>query len=481
MEFYNHLSTLLPVFNLLLAGIIVFLERRNIGVTWAWLMVLLLLPVVGFVLYLIFGQNWGRRKLYKIEGENRLKLEALTESQRRVFKQNQIQYRDPMMHSFQDMMYMNLMSGYAFYTQNNEVEIFTDGNHKFESLLRDIHEAKVHIHLQYYIVRDDGLGQRLVDALARKAKEGVQVRFLYDDIGCSHLPRHFFRRLTEAGGHVASFFPSRIPYLNIRVNYRNHRKLAIIDGVYGYIGGFNVGDEYLGLVSRFGEWRDTHLRIQGSAVLQMQGHFLLDWNLASGAKLYEDSRYLSEKASSGNVGIQIVASGPDNDMEQIKNAYIKMFYEANERIIIQSPYFIPDESVLTALKMAVLSGVDVRIMIPSKPDHKMVYWASYSYLGDLLAVGMKCFLYEKGFLHAKAVVVDGMVGSVGTANMDIRSFKLNFEINAILYDSTTASKLESVFQEDLKYCRELTYEEYKSRPRWHQMRESCIRLLSPIL
>ncbi|SFS56239.1 cardiolipin synthase [Paenibacillus sp. BC26] len=479
---FGNFFTYLMVVNIPLAIAVIFMERRNVGVTWAWLMVLLFLPAVGFVVYLVLGQNLSKKKIYKLNKRTKETMNAMIENQRREFRDNQVVFNDAAAANYADMIYMNLTSGFALYTQNNKVEIYTDGNDKFGALFDDIERASSHIHLMYYIVQNDKLGNRLLDVLASKAKQGVKVRFLVDDIGCSLLPRHFFDRLRAAGGEVAFFFPSKIPYLNIRVNYRNHRKLAIIDGQIGYIGGFNIGDEYLGQDERYGAWRDSHLRITGHAVLQMQAHYMLDWNMASSSPITRDVLELfPPTANTGNAGIQIVSSGPDQTLEQIKNAYIKMINSAKETIFIQTPYFIPDESLLTALKMAVLSGIDVRMMLPSKPDHKMVYWASYSYLGDLLSEGMKCYLYEKGFLHAKTIVVDGHVASVGTANVDIRSFKLNFEVNAILYDTETASQLKRIFEDDMKVCSELTYEAYTQRSTFHRFRESCVRLLSPIL
>jgi len=478
---YDHFVIGITLLNIGLASFVIFLERRNVASTWAWLVVLLFLPVVGFAAYAFFGQNLSKRKMYKLGRETEERLRAVIDAQRAEFKLRTVPFRDPAMNRYRDMMYMNLMSSSAVYTQNNDVRIFTDGNEKFEALLQDIKAAERSIHLLYYIVKDDELGNRLLDALAGKAAEGVEVRFLYDQIGSHRLSARFFSRLTKAGGQAAAFFPSKIPYVNIRVNYRNHRKLVIIDGKYGYIGGFNVGDEYVGRNARFGYWRDTHLRIEGSAVLQMQIQFLLDWNLASPLKAGADESYFPPSAFNGVVGVQIVSSGPNFPIEHTRNVYLKMIHAAKESIFIQTPYFIPDESVLTALKMAVLSGVDVRVMIPGKPDKRMVYWASYSYLGDLLELGMRCFLYDRGFLHAKTIVVDGEVASVGTANFDIRSFRLNFEVNAVLYDTTSAGRLRDAFEEDMAYCRELTYEEYRSRRKVEYFRESLIRLLSPIL
>jgi cardiolipin synthase A/B len=288
--------------------------------------------------------------------------------------------------------------------------------------------------------------------------------------------------LLAAGGQEAAFFPSRIPYLNLKINYRNHRKLVIIDGQVGYIGGFNIGDEYLGLNEHFGEWRDTHLRVKGNAVLQMQAQFLMDWNLAASGKILLNDLYFPIMSNdAGSIGMQLVASGPDTEYQQIKDAYIKMIYAAKKTICLQTPYFVPDESLMTALKIASLSGVDVRIMLPSMPDHFFVYWATHSYLGELLNNGVKCYMFEKGFLHAKTLVIDGQVASVGTANLDIRSFKLNFEMNAFIYDTQTSAKLQRIFEDDMKNSSEMTLEIYSERPMMNRFKESISRLLSPIL
>ena len=472
---------LLYILNIFFAGTVIFLERRNIAATWAWLLILLFLPSVGFLLYLVVGQNLSRRKIYKVKVDRLKEIRDILSRQFRLLEQGKIVYRDPVIANYHDMILMNLVSAYSLFTQNNRVEIFTDGKSKFNSLLDDIEQAEHHIHLLYFIVRDDELGKRLISALARKAREGVEVRFLFDHVGSRALPRRFFSELVEAGGEMAAFFPSRIPLLNLRLNYRNHRKLAIIDGYEAYIGGFNIGNEYLGLVERFGFWRDTHLKLVGSAVQQIQVQFVLDWNLASKSQIPVDEDYLPKPREGGNVGMQIIASGPDSEAEPIKNAYLKMIYAAKESIYLQTPYFIPDESLLTALKLASLSGVDVKIMIPKNPDHKLVYWASSSYLGDLLESGVRCYLYEAGFLHAKTIVVDGVVGSVGTANMDIRSFRLNFEMNAFIYDTVTASRLKAIFEEDSNGCIELTREQYNKRPLPLRLKESLARLLSPVL
>lgn len=477
---FQNIYVFISVINLLMAGVLIFLERKNIAATWAWLMVLLFLPGIGFVLYLILGQNLSKRRIYKIKEEEFTHVHLRVREQLKELKDDQLTLNDPAMSPYKEMIYMNLMSDYALFSQNNDVQIYTNGAEKFTELLDSMKEAKHHIHLMYYIFREDALGKQVVNALAQKAMEGVEVRVLYDAIGSSRLSRQFFAPLKAAGGQVAAFFPSKIPYLNFRLNYRNHRKIAIIDGKIGFLGGFNIGDEYLGKNPYFGYWRDTHLKMKGNALFTLQTRFFLDWNLAVSNRLTPTPDYFPNLGHEGTVGMQIVSSGPNSNRQQIRNSYLKMIYSARKTIYLQSPYFIPDDSFLTALRSAVLSGVEVKIMFPHKPDHRMVYWASSTYLGYLLNNGVKCYLYEKGFLHAKTMVVDHKIATVGTANADIRSFKLNFETNAFLYDSQVAEELAQIFKEDLKYCRELTLEEYQNRSLLTRFLESLARLLSPI-
>jgi cardiolipin synthase len=378
------------------------------------------------------------------------------------------------------MVYMLLNSNQAYLTRDNQVEIYTDGNDKFKALLEAIGGAQDHIHMEYYILRKDELGKKVIDALTRKAREGVEVRWLYDALGCSKVPKKFYHELLEAGGKVAPFFPSLIPFINLRFNYRNHRKIAIIDGKIGFIGGFNIGDEYLGK-GPLGYWRDSHLKIQGTAVSALQVRFILDWNFAAKDDVKLSSRYFPDHQGYGATAIQVVSGGPDVRWNPIKEAYLKLITNAEESIYLQSPYFVPDDSVLDALRIAALSGVDVRIMIPCKPDHPFVYWSSYSFIGDLLDAGVKAYTYDNGFIHAKTVVVDGIAGSVGSANWDVRSFKLNFEANAIMYDQNLAGRLRDIFLHDLKVSSEITPDSYATRSTWIKAKESISRLMAPIL
>ncbi len=468
--------------NLLLAAAIIFLERREPTSTWAWILVLFFLPVIGFILYLLFGRKLRKKHLFRWEGRKKIGIDNLVNYQIDAIKEHSLEYRTNDVAQYRDIIYMHLLNNHAVLTQDNKVDIFDDGHEKFDALIHDILCAKTNIHIQYYIFRLDHLGNRILKALIKQAKKGVKVRLLYDEMGSRGVHKRHFKELLAVGGEVEVFFPSIFPLINPRMNYRNHRKLVIIDGRVGYIGGFNVGDEYLGLDKKFGYWRDTHLRIEGSAVHPLQTRFLLDWNQASDKKdlEYEDD-YFPTITRKGEVGMQIVSSGPDSDWEQIKSGYLKLINIAKKHIYIQTPYFIPDDSFMDAVRIACLSGIDVRIMIPNKPDHMFVYWATYSYVGELIKAGAKIYIYENGFLHTKMVVIDDEACTVGTANIDSRSFKLNFEVNAFIYDRAISRQLGQMFERDMLYCSHLTPARYEFRSRKIKMKESISRLLSPIL
>lgn len=474
--------SIIYILNTLLAIALIFLERRDPASTWAWLLVLFFIPLFGFVIYLLFGRKLRDKHNFRWSGKNRIGIETLIDYQIEAIEENRFDFKLDDTAHYHDMIYLHLRNNHAVLTQDNDVQIFNDGAAKFQSLLDDLENAKDHIHFQYYILRLDSLGTKILNVLIKKAKQGVKVRVLYDDIGSRGLRIKHLKELTDAGGEVAAFFPAILPLINPRLNYRNHRKIVVIDGRIGYVGGFNVGDEYLGLDKKFGYWRDTHLRIEGSAIHPLQTRFLLDWNQASAMEDIDYAeRYFPAIPTKGSVGLQIVSSGPDAEWEQIKDGYLKMIFLAKEYIYIQTPYFIPDVSFLDALRIACLSGVDVRIMIPNKPDHMFVYWATYSNVGKLLKAGAKVYIYENGFIHAKQIVVDDEVSTVGTANIDVRSFKLNFEINAFIYDREKSHELAELFESDMQLSTELTYEMYLNRTRGIMLKESISRLLSPIL
>lgn len=479
------IALIILVINVVLSGLVVFFERRNPASTWAWLLVLLFIPILGFIVYMIFGRNSKREKMFRekekydqevyykylfhdVHSAEKVKLQ-------KEFIENKGKLVDA--EYVTDLAHLHLNSG-NWMTFNNQVEYFNNGKDKFESLVQDIRNAKKFIHLEYYIWRGDRLGTRLVEELTKKAAEGVEVRILYDGIGNARLPKYFFDKFHDAGGYTAAFLPRFV----VRLNYRNHRKLAIIDGEIGYIGGFNVGDEYLGIVKRYGPWRDTHLRFRGDAIDQMQMRFIKDWNFtAKNGIIQLSERYFPKRPQFDGVRTQIVSSGPDTQWKNVRNGYFKMINEAESHVYLTTPYFVPDDGIFEALRVAALSGLDVRIIIPGNPDHFFVYWASMSYLGELLEAGVKVYQYEKGFIHAKVLTIDGTVASVGSANMDIRSFDLNFEVNAFMYDEVITKVLEEDFINDLRCCVEITKEWYHRRRWWFKVHEAIARLISPML
>lgn len=463
--------------NVVFAVTIVFFERRNPTATTAWLIVLFLLPPVGFALYLFFGQNYTRQRMFVVkEHEDRRFLQAIFEEQHRAIAGNHHRFATPAAEEFRDTIVLLLRNNRACLTEGNRVDVYTRGEDKFDALFAAIREARHTVHLEYFVVNDDELGRAVVRALAAKAREGVEVRLLFDAMGsrAGGGSRKAFSKLEEAGGQIGVFFPSVY-----RINYRNHRKIAVIDGGIGFIGGFNIGDDYLGK-GPLGRWRDTAIRITGEAARMLQLRFFLDWNYATGEFTGLEARYFPEEETPGTTPVQIVSGGPDTRWNPIKEGYLKLINSARESVYIQTPYFIPDDSVTDALRLAALSGVDVRIMIPCRPDHPFVYWATLSFIGDLLDAGVRAYTYDGGFLHAKTIVVDGKAGSVGSANWDVRSFRLNFEANAFFYDAAVGADLMRAFEEDLALSTEITPEDYQTRSRRVRVKESVSRLFSPL-
>jgi len=468
--------------NILLAIFVVFLHRGgNPKNTAFWAMLLTFLPVVGFLLYLIFGQDYHKRNMFLLKKKQDEVVRLVLTSQRDDLIRGRFPFKNSRVEDYNELLFLNMTGKEGFYTENNEVKLFYDGRDKFKSLFNDIKKAKKSIDIQYYVFKNDHIGKALIQLLERKAKEGLSVRIIYDAVGGRLLTPKAFRRIEHYGGQVAKFFPSLFLWINLRINYRNHRKIAIIDDEIGYIGGFNVGDEYLGRNKRFGYWRDTHMRIYGDAIWGLKVRFLKDWYYASKDSSMDEEIITSSVPSKGNVGIQIVASGPDTEVEHIKFGLIKMISGAKKRIVIQTPYFIPDESLKDAILSAICSGVEVMIMVPCKPDHPFVYWATTSYLGEFAKYGARCFIYKNGFLHAKTMLVDDYVSTVGSANMDIRSFSLNFEANAFIYDEKVNEDLYQQFLIDCEKSEEITWGKYEKRSNWIKVKESVSRLLSPIL
>ena len=466
--------------NIIFSFSLIFMERKEPTTTWAWLLIMILIPGLGFIVYILLGQNLSRERLFKEKKEvDRAKRLELSKHWKESSNGHHASKQ------FLDLRKMNYNHCGAKYTLGNKVDIYYNGVDKFNQLLKDLRNAKKYIHIEYYIFRRDGkkgIGTKILKILHEKVKEGVEVRLLVDSMGSYKITKKSLKEFINDGGKFEIFFPGILPHINTRINYRNHRKMVIIDGIYGYTGGFNVGKEYINEDPKIGFWRDTHIRIQGDAVNDLNDRFLLDWCYASGEEINDFSKYYrTDSFKGGDVGVQIVTSGPDHNEQYIKNAYIKLINDAKKNVYIETPYFVPDESMLEAIRISALSGVDVRIIIPGKPDHMFMKWAASSYIGDLLDVGVKVYSYNNGFIHAKTIVCDSEVATIGTANLDIRSFSLNFEVNAFIFDDRVAKNVENQVFKDIEYSKLITLEEYQNRPRNLRIKESIIRLISPIL
>lgn len=391
----------------------------------------------------------SKKKMERNNGDELHDFTDLVKDQVDSFDKKNYGYTNDQVQKHHDLIRMLLMKQDAFLTENNKIDLFTDGHEIYDKVLEDIYNAKDYLHLEYYTFELDGL----------------EVNLLYDDVGSKKVRLPKFKHFRSLGGEVEAFFPSKLPLINFRMNNRNQRKIIIIDGQIGYIGGFNVGDDYLGL-GELGYWRDTHTRIQGEGIDALQLRFILDWNSQSHRPQFEfDQKYFPKKTGKkGDVVLQIASSGPAFDLHQIEYGYTKMIMSARKSIYLQSPYFIPDQSYINALKMAANNGVDVNLMIPCKPDYPFVYWATFSNAADLLDSGVNIYTYQNEFIHSKILMIDDEVSSIGSANMDFRSFELNFEVNAYVYDKVIAKQLREAFEEDITKSNLLTKEKYENRP-----------------
>jgi len=476
----NFWRGLLFIVDFYLVIYIVFFDHKKPVNTLAWIVTIVFMPVVGIILYILFSDRRHFRKSRELKAKMVYdeKLYSLVNEQLHILDGQDILYNDQAMQNYHDIIRMNVKYGKSPYTQDNQVKIFTDGQSKYASLIEDLQNAQSSINLSYYIFRDDHICNQIMKILREKAAAGLEVRLIYDFIGSMHTPKRIFRDLRKAGGEINVLFP--FFFANFRSNYRNHRKIVVIDGSIGYLGGMNIGDEYAGK-GNLRPWRDTHLRIVGSAVYMLQARFLMDWAYLSKSVPPLSEKYFPsiQPENKGAVGMQIVSSGPDNDTEQIKIDFIKMILSSQKTLYIQTPYFIPDDSILDALKIAVLSGVDVSIMLPRIYDRLIVYCASNSYISPLMELGVKFYLYD-GFLHSKMIIMDDKITSIGSCNMDIRSFSLDFEVNAFIYDSKFSAHCQDIFLEDTKNAHLITPESHSQRPLLVRTFEPIFRLFSPL-
>ena len=468
--------------NMLFAIIVVFFQRKEPKSAWAWLLILYFVPIIGFVFYMLAGTDMHKLKLFRNkEVEDRIS-EIVRRQEYHAYS-GHLEKLDPRLKGYSDMVLYNLETQGAMLSSNNDIKIFSDGVEKFNALKEDMRNAKEFIHLQYYIIKKDEVFEEIVEILEEKVKEGVEVRVLYDAMGCRSVFKKYWKSLNEKGIQTAEFFPAFFGKINLRVNYRNHRKIAVIDNKIGYVGGFNVAKEYIGKDEKIGYWRDTHYRLCGGAVASLHLCFLMDWNYAAKQNLFKEPKYmqLEKYDSKEKCEVQIISSGPDSQLQNIRNNYLRLISKAEKSIYIQTPYFIPDEAVLSALVIAIHSGIEVHIMIPCKPDHLFVYEATCSYVGELVNEGAQCYTYDNGFLHAKVMTVDDKVSICGTANMDIRSYALNFEVAAVVYDENKAREMRLLFEEDVKLSTRITKDMYRKRSLWFKFRERISRMLSPVL
>ena len=478
------IPAIIYVINFVFIFAVLFLERKSSAARLAWIMVLAFIPIVGFIFYLVFNQNLSRMHINHLYDDEWEAFQTMLIKQ--MNKESDDDTSDminPAAINRKDIIKLNQVYGESIYTEGNEAELITDGNELLISMLDDIRASEKSIFAEYFIIKNDLIGKKFIRELTFAAERGVDVKLLIDTQGSRRIGKRALKDYLNAGGKIGYFFPPMLFRFGIRIglnlNYRNHRKIVVIDEKIGYTGGYNIANEYCDMVPRFGHWRDSHVRIRGDAVKELLGRFILDWRFTTKEIMPIPTDIGTDYI--GNKGIQIVSCGPEAPKQEIKRAFMKMITTSKKSIYIQSPYFVPDQSMLESLKMAAQSGVDVNVMIPCKPDHIFVYWATYSYVGELLRSGGKVYIYDGGFLHAKTITSDDEVSSIGSCNFDIRSFKLNFETNAFIFDSDFALKMKESFYEDLKYSHELTLDDYNHRSIIIKFKENISTLMTEIL
>ncbi|KGN95004.1 cardiolipin synthase [Porphyromonas crevioricanis] len=472
-------TILLILYSALVVSLVVVIisENRNPLKATSWLLLITLLPVIGVLLYLLFGQDQRRRRVMS------------RRVYRRIMRRPQyLSMPEALLSSLQDEQLSPVMRLLVNNSDNpllaaEHLDIYTEGGTKLEALYQDLETAHDHIHLQYYIISDDEYGIRLQQLLMRKAAEGVRVRVIYDHVGCWATSSKYWKTLREAGVEVYPFMRVAFPIFTGRVNYRNHRKIVVIDGTIGYVGGMNIAKRYV-VGNELGMWRDTHIRMEGTAVASLQSSFLIDWYVVSRKVISIEGCYHIPPAPNmlaDGIRMQVVAGGPIGRWRTIEQAISYTIARATKYVYIQTPYFLPTDTLNNIVLMAALSGIEVRLMLPKRSDAVLAQYATRSYLSQLMQAGVRVFLYSKGFLHSKLLLVDGRVASVGSANMDFRSLEHNFELNVMIYDETTVERLRKTFEADMESCELLDRQQWAARGRFERFSESFVRLFSPLL
>ena len=457
----------------ILAIIHVIMDNRQPAKTMAWALVIWFVPVVGLVFYLFFGLNTRKEKFISQRSMDQLSKRSMLE----FVEQKNLQL--PAEHRQLIDLFVN--ENFSLPFKDNHVEIYEDGYAFFPALLAEIAKAKSHIHIDMYIFSDDPLGMLLSDALIDKARQGVEVKLIYDDVGCWNVSHSFFERMRDEGVEVVPFLPVRFPSFTSKVNYRNHRKLIVIDGSVGFVGGMNVALRYVkGTGTQ--SWRDTMLKVEGTGVYGIQRAFLIDWYFCDRTMISDRKYYPPARHCDTGVLVQTVTSGPVAPYPEIMQGYVRIILSAKRYVYIETPYFLPTEPVLFALKTASIAGVDVRIIVPYRSDAKWVEWASRSYLREVVESGVTVMLYQAGFLHSKLLVCDDSISSCGSTNVDIRSFENNFESNIFLYGESTASMLRDMFLADERQSVRLQDKAERMHPKFlKRLWESMVRMMSPLM
>jgi cardiolipin synthase len=443
-----------------------------------------MLPLVGLILFFFFGQNYRKKKLFGRKALHDIKfIDNISSRQAGLLKRNKLFDSRSELNNYKNTIALLLNNSKSILTEYNSVKLYYDGASMISALKQALLDAKNSIHFQFYIIERGKVYNEIRDILIKKAKEGVAVRIIYDDFGSWALKKKDVKTFKKNGIEIFAFSKVRFHQLTSKSNFRNHRKIVVIDGKTGFAGGMNIADRYVYGNEYFQWWRDTHMRIRGEAVNVLQMIFLVDWFFVSKQQIFIDhERYFPKSVIDEKCNIQIAASGPDSDWASIMQTYFYAISSAKKNIYITSPYFMPTESVLTAIKVAALSGVDVRIILPGKSDSKIVYWATLAYIQDLLEAGVKVYLYSKrAFNHAKTISIDGEFSSIGSVNMDTRSFEYNFELTAIVYDKAIASSLENQFRYDCSKSSQVTLRMWNRRSILKNLSCSIARLFSPLL
>ena len=491
MPLWEYISITLYLLYLLLAiyaSAVIMYRKLDPVKSLSWIIVILLLPYIGLFLYLLIGQNFRKSKIFSRKGIRDERVRRIEANKQLKLLKTERENLPEQLYRHLQLITLNLSSSKSLVGRSSSIELYFSGKEALDAMYREIELAKKHIHLQSYIINSDSIGNNFKELLVKKVKEGVEVRVIYDDVGCWSLSNEYKNHLSENGVELLCFSPVRFRIPTSRLNYRNHRKILVVDGLVGFIGGVNIADRYY-TGGSFPEWRDTHIKIIGECVAALQSSFLLDRYFIINQQFSKRKKYYPtpiREEFKGGIGSreifsQIITSGPDSDWAGIMQCYFAAITSAKKHIYIVTPYFTPNESLVNAIKIASLGGIEVSLMLSEKSDTNIAHWGTLSYATELLEAGVKVYLFRKGFNHSKVISIDREFCIIGSANMDNRSLEHNFEITAVIYDREIAGKLEDQFVKDTERCRSLAGSKWAKRSKGNQIKESIARLLSPLI